>query len=107
MPTAGASTLAPVLQALEPFLEVARRVVAPRWAQRLVETLLSTFAIAYEAVLELPNRQFTRQDAPLLQREIDEIGLFFMRACRGILEPQLVEAALHFLYPLAESACSR
>jgi hypothetical protein len=97
----------PLLDALQPKLVEMRLVVAPRWTQRLLEGVLSTFAIATAAVIELPNRTFEPRHRSLLDSDVEAIASFFLRASAGILEEAVVRAALNFLHALGEQACSK
>ena len=96
----------PVLGLLQPKLVEMRTTVAPRWSQRMLEGTLSTLAIAIAAVLELPSRRFERHHKTLVDEDVDALGTFFMRATAGVLEEQVVRAALSFLSALGEQACT-
>ena len=96
-----------VLAKLEPLLALMRRAVAPRWAQRLLEAVLSTFAVAVAAVVELPTRRFAAHHQSLLSADVDAIGHFFLSATGGVVQETVVRGALAFLYTLGAQACCK
>ena len=106
LPTPESGPLTDLLPALEPMLRQMRTTVAPRWSQRLLESVLSTTAIAVAAVIELPDRKFTPAHKALLDADVDALGSFFLKEGRGVLEEQVVRHAVSFLYALGAQACS-
>ena len=68
--------------------------------------MLSTLAIAIAAVIELPDRRFQPRHRQMLDEDIDTLGSVYLRATGGVLEEQVVRAALSFLYALGEQACT-
>lgn len=105
LPTPEGGRLASVLQLLQPILQEMNRTVAPRWAQRLLESVLTTIAIAVGALIELPNRRFERRHKALLDEDVEVLGSFFLREAHGLLEEQVVRNSVAFLHALAEAAC--
>jgi len=105
VPTPEAARIEHLLGALTPRLAEMRTLVAPRWAQRLLEGVLSTLAIAIAAVMELPDRRFAPRHRPLIEEDIDRLGSVYLHVSGGVLEEQVVRAALSFLYALGEQAC--
>ena len=82
-----------------------RRLVAPRWAQRLLESVVSTFAMAVGAILELPSRHFAPHHKAMLDEDVAQAITFFEASCRGVVDEQVVPASLNFLYSMATQAC--
>ena len=106
LPTPDAGRLRPALEPLVPMLADMRAVVAPRWSQRLLESVLATLAIAIAAVIELPDRRFAPRHKPMLDEDVDTLGTLCLRATVGVLEEKVVRAALAVLYALGEQACA-
>ena len=106
LPTPEAGRIGPVLQPLAPLLRELRATVAPRWAQRLLESVLSTCAIAVAAAIELPNRRFEARHKKILSEDVDALSAFFLREAHGVLEEQVVGGAVSFLYALGDAACT-
>ena len=97
--------LRPLLVTLEPMLTQMRRLAAPRWAQRLLESVVSTFAMAVGAILELPSRHFAPHHKAMLDEDVAQAITFFEASCRGVVDEQVVPASLNFLYSMATQAC--
>ena len=106
LPTPEGSRLAPLLlPGLQPLLSEMRATVAPRWAQRLLESVLSTCSIAVAAVIELPDRRFFPMHAPMLDEDVGSLGEFFLSEAHGVLEEDVVRSSLRFLHALSAQAC--
>ena len=105
-PTVEKGRMRPVLAKLEPLLQEIRGTVAPRWAQRLLEGVVSTFAIAVSAVLELPSRSFAPHHKATLDEDFQGAMRFFVAACNGVVDEQVVRASLAPLHALGAQACA-
>ena len=105
LPTPESGRVSGVLGKLGAMLREMHGTVTPRWEQRLLESVLSTTAIAIGAVIELPNRRFDKGHKAVLDEDIEALGSFFLREAHGVLEEQVVRNSLGFLYAIGDAAC--
>ena len=94
LPRPEEARLSGLLGLLTPRLAEMCKLAAPRWAQALLEGVLSTLAIAIAAVVELPDRRFEPHHKALLEEDVNLLGAAFLKATGGVLEEPIVRAAL-------------